>query len=550
MSTPSPDENKPLLQLQALGPNALLTDAKAQAELITFLQSPDPLTSHIATSLLLAALRQSEQYEVVPDKTWLAKLFTFPPITPPCRPTANKRQKKALTNTLEAARRVIEALYSSTVDPELRPLQQQRQEGNPSSIHDARVRKCARTAIADSALPDLHEAVVHCYDYRWLLGLEGEGYKEEEEAELPLVWLIKLGRVLRRSYQEDDEDNGEREENEMQKLEIILLQMCHAAHRATRGGVESRREALQLALEMLNDLQVEGTEAQKKRTILILTSLTSVCCYENSDKEGGEEHPASSSCSLVRKPQLSDLWPHRLYLWSRLLKLAEEEKGWIFKVEWPVPGMLEGKLIDESHVCWFHFLDGEKGRRLLMERLVDHDDILMGVLNNLVVIHCIFSNAFSSGQRSCSCDDPLFLIVPGTEPQLLLATFLELLPEESAEQVFLDFLISNETCALEYLLRLTKYMVACQDRQQRDKQKQQSEIEEEQQGEREEGGGTGSTTTTSRIPMTIPPPSASASAAVTEFLFALGQRLQGMQSASLFPYDITPLLTRIQQLQR
>ncbi len=469
------------------------TTTDHQRQLVAQLRSHDPLASHVATSLLLQALRQAPPDA---DPSWVVAHAMSPPPPGPAAVTPDA-QRQSLTNALEACRRLLEALCCPERDPELQSEAAVRTSGAVQAL----VRRTAAQALPDwqAAATDMYAAL-------------SEAEVDENERELPLVWVVKLARALKRSYEEEDEEDQEAGAVEAEKRRVVeaqMLTLCQACWIISTKGVECRREILGLALDLLRDVDQE-----EKQETTVLRALASLCSHEddNDTADGtvqGSPSSAPSRCSLVRPAQANELWPHRLALWSTLARRVVE-RGSEDADSSPYLALLMQTPLSRAH-----FLRGpEGGTKLLVERLADQDDLLVSVLHDLLVVHWGLRmlppprTAADKGLSSSLL--PAFLL--GTDPSALFSCLLERLPNASAEQVFLEFLVSNETCALLYLTRLAKF-IAWQQQQQ-------------QQG-------------TCNSPHTE---------AVTAFLLGLGQRVQSMASKNLFPYDAAPLLARLQQL--
>jgi len=552
--------------------------------LCRLVRAEDPLVSHVASSILLKALRLAAPGS---SKGCLTEVLSpYPSSSGPA-----KFERRRLTNALEACRRVVEEVCCPEVDPELRGEEGEgeEEEGGAGSFTCKATKAYVQQVVA-RALPGWQEAALQSY-VASAAAVQGIDAEEEEDVELPLVWVVKVGLVLRRSYYEVEEDDEEQEqvvEEEVERdLANTLLLLCQACwgtiERVGIGGVEARRQVLELALALLREVEgdaqnddhkEDGEEREKAEKEVIEGLMTLVCCatahlnstrkrQRDDEEEEEAETPsrraaaaaaAVAACSLVRPLRESDLFNTRMALWTKLTRrvvqrrngaataaagaatasAAKDSSSTSSAEEWE---FLLLRLL-QSPLCQAHFGvpqaggeggggGGEQGheresqrRLLLVEQLAEDDSKLMGVLHDLLLIHWgLRMHPLSSNERGRFL--PPFLAA--SDPPALLSALLEKLPDGSAEQLFLDFLLSNETCALEYMVRITKFIAWRQHNQHQRPQQQQQQQQQVQEQEQQQ--------------------------IVRAFLQRLCQRLESLAKKHLLLFDPSALLARLQQLQ-
>lgn len=369
-----------------------------------------------------------------------------------------------------------------------------------------------------------------------------------EERELPLICLLKLHREVLpwRSRLIPDLALG---------LCMDVTGVFHKAWEAAGKGavseglpspfsgyVVARQLALELATEYVGEVCASRRIGDKEMYSLdaLWRDVPAVIPEAEEPDPSGDDD--GGTCSLVRKPRSSDLLPYRLAFLAKLLRrVAETACATKGVLGWPRNPALWDLLSLVRCPLRVRFMtaglsheeeggDEEEVRTgvvssPLISALFDHDDLLLGTLNDLQCAcvalltdptplrpHMFPPNEIDIDEAKAA----LRAFQRTTFPPLVFASLLQAVDEE----VFLDYLISNETSALEYVTRAVKFLVWHLG------SKLDGQEGEEGEGEQNE-----------------------AVAEAAAFLVALGARLQGLLDRDLFPYDIRPLLERVRELR-
>jgi hypothetical protein len=371
--------------------------------------------------------------------------------------------------------------------------------------------------------------------------------EEEEALELALTWVLKLGQELL----------GRRCSCLTMELPNALAAFCQEAwaatgrravswglHASCSGLVTARRHTLELGLALCEvEVEVETDDAGDGAAAAALSwdglALLTRCLLEEPPAdiaEAAEEQDEESSddaerCSLMLTPHSRDLLPYRLALLGKTLwrvgerALAAAKSGAAADAAraWERLAALLRCPLRLQYMAAAPGAGGDHGRAVsspLVAALLDHDDLLLGTLNDLQRLTIALLTA--AGPHASPLPhggDPeehalLAGFVQAMSPPVLFASLLEVVDEG----LLLEYLVSNETRALEYVMRSAKFLLWCCGRQ--------------RQGA-EEGGA-------------IDP---AVVVEVGEFLVGLGERLRALASRRLFPYDIKPLLERLGELR-
>lgn len=343
-----------------------------------------------------------------------------------------------------------------------------------------------------------------------------------EERELPLIGLLKLIREMLpwRSRL-------------MPMLALGLCKevkgLCRAAWEATGKGavsdclpspfsgyVVARQLALELAMEYVGEVCASPRDIAYDFNALWRDVPIVIPEAEELEPSGDDDEGA---CSLVRKPRSSDLLPYRLAFLAKLLRrVAEAAANDDGLLLWP----LNGTWMELLSLVRCFMTAGRSHE--LISALVNHDDLLMGTLLDLqCACVALLTNPPTLIPRMFPPEvdiDEAQAALRGFQrtafPPLVFLSLLQAVDEE----LFLDYLISNETSALEYLTRAVKFLVWHLG------SNRDGQGGKEGEGEQNE-----------------------AVAKAAAFLVALGARLQGLVDRNLFPYDIRPLLERVRELR-
>ncbi|TFJ81347.1 hypothetical protein NSK_007308 [Nannochloropsis salina CCMP1776] len=503
--------------------------------LIALLQSADPLVGHTATSLLVEARWQAKSGSckaLVLDALWHL----------PDQDRWAALERKRLTNLLEAYRRIVEEVCCGHGDREQGLEAPNERKATATCRKDKAAGDYVRRVVTQ-ALPTLHEAAVQSFT----ASVTQDGGLRDE-AELPLVWVSRLGSTLLQSYETEGNtgynDNHDAQEPftnrksayevEKRKLNKLLASLCQRCWVATEGvayALESRRHLLELALLLLHSVSASGAEnvdalKEECQTVEYLIGLCDAHWHnievsECDKQEAREGKP--SACSLVRPVRPSDLFVSSMALWTGCVKhvvLGRKRCNGSLP-EWEALSLrLLGSPFCRNHVF---ALTQEGHRRALVSCLAEYDDKLMSVLRDMLLVHwslSILREAPSEGKRLVDS------FLAASEPIALLHTLLDRLPNESAEQLFLEFFLSDETCALEYSLSLAKFMIW-------------------QQQERREAWRHGESSSFKKSGVRHKSPEAT----VRAFLQRLRQRLEDWAAKRLFPFDPAVLVARLRRLE-
>lgn len=372
-----------------------------------------------------------------------------------------------------------------------------------------------------------------------------------EERELPLIGILKLLRQMLPLRSRLVWDLA-------RYLCLEVMGLCRATWEAAGKGavseglpspfsgyVVARQLALELAMEYvgeacasrrIGDMEMYNFNALWQDVPVVILEAEESEPSTSNDDYGGV-------CSLVRKPRSSDLLPYRLAFLAKLLRRVVETAcetrgvlGWPLSSAWwdllslvKCPLRVRFMTAGRSHEkeCGDEEEVSSGGvSSPLISALLDHDDLLFGTLTDLqCACVALLTNPPTLRPRMFPPDEvdideaqaALREFQWTTFPPVVFASLLQAVDEE----LFIDYLISNETSALEYVTRAVKFLVWHLGRRMRDG--------------REGEGGEGE------------PNEAVAEAAA--FLVGLGARLQGMVDRNLFPYDISPLLERVRELR-
>lgn len=365
-----------------------------------------------------------------------------------------------------------------------------------------------------------------------------------EEAQLPLIGVLKLLReMLPWRSRLNPELSG--------LLPMEVTGLCHAAweavgKRAVKEGLPSPFSGFvvvrQLVLELAMDYVGEFCLSRGLRREMGLLDLEGIWRdVPAAIPEAEEPEPAAGdgagACSLVRTPRSSDLLPYRLALLAKLLRRAAEaasqEKPAGFRY-WPSDGSwmdlfellhcpLRQRFVVAERAHQEEEAASEGGvSSPLISALLDHDDLLFAALTDLqcacvtLLTHppALHARMFPPETDVAEAEAVLRGFQRAAFPPRLFAALLEAVDEE----LFLDYLISNETAALEYVTRTAKFLVWYLKGRGDERE---GESEEEKKAVAEAG----------------------------PFVVALGARLKGQVDRGLFPYDISPLLERVRKLR-
>lgn len=297
---------------------------------------------------------------------------------------------------------------------------------------------------------------------------------EEGDVELALAWILKLGRELHRS--------SHFAAAEAPVTPDSLAALCReawvmAGRRAVARGlpascsgmVAARQQILELALTLLE--AEEGDEdASLSWTGLVLVSQGLVEGDPADIPEEAETEPGpptrddgEATCSLVREPRSTDLLPYRLALLAACLRrvgeLAQSDSG-----EGSGNGAwarLTALLRCPLRMCYMAGRKEEEEEEEgslsspLVAALLTHDDLLLTALNDLqrlgIALLTTRSTAAAAALTGRSGHDAALLrdFIRANSPIVLLAGLLEVVDQE----LLLEYLVSNETRALEYCMR-------------------------------------------------------------------------------------------------